>query len=79
MYDQREGANVAEYRYKGYTIRQITRSTRTVRTLIQWDIFAGEQTVKRGFGSVDIAKHYIDKVCRRNEDDRREQIRMVLE
>ena len=69
---------MAEYRYKGYTIRQATRSTRAVRALIQWDIFAGMDAVKRGFGSVDMAKHYID-VCRRNEDDRREQIGIVLE
>ena len=68
-----------EYRYKGYTIRQVTRSTRAVRALIQWDIFDGEKVVKRGFGSVDIAKHYIDIVCRRNEDDRREQVGIVLE
>ena len=69
---------MAEYRYKGYTIRQATRSTRAVRALIQWDIFAGMDAVKRGFGSVDMAKHYID-VCRRNEDDRREQFGIVLE
>lgn len=67
-----------EYKYKGLTIRQITRSTRVVRALIQWDVFDGEKVVKRGFGSVDMAKHYID-VCRRNEDDRREQIGIVLE
>lgn len=67
-----------EYKYKGLTIRQVPRRTRVVRALIQWDIFDGEKVVKRGFGSVDMAKHYID-VCRRNEDDRREQIGIVLE
>lgn len=69
---------MAEYRYKGYNIRQATRSTKVVRALIQWDIFVGMNVIKRGFGSVDMAKHYID-VCRRNEDDRREQIGIVLE
>ena len=58
-----------EYKYKGLTIQQMTRRTRVVRALTQWDIFDGEKVVKRGFGSVDMAKHYID-VCRRNEDDR---------
>lgn len=69
---------MAEYRYKGYTIRQATRSTKAVRALIQWDIFAGMNAVKRGFGSVDMARHYID-IYGRNEDDRREQIGIVLE
>ena len=67
-----------EYKYKGYTIRQVIRSTRAVRALIMWDIFGGDAPVKRGFGSVEMAKHYID-IYGRNEDDRREQIGIVLE
>ena len=51
-----------EYKYKGYIIRQFNRPNKFCRSLTQWDIFDAENLLKRGFSTLDIAKHYID-VC----------------
>lgn len=51
-----------EYKYKGYTIRQVNRSNNAIGAMTQWDIFDAANLLKRGFASLDIAKHYID-VC----------------
>ena len=51
-----------EYKYKGYAIRQVNRSNNATGVMTQWDIFDAENLLKRGFASLDIAKHYID-VC----------------
>lgn len=51
-----------EYKYKGYTIRQVNRPSNVTGVMMQWDIFDAVTLLKRGFSSLDIAKHYID-VC----------------
>lgn len=51
-----------EYKYNGYTIRQVSRPTPIDFTSTAWDIFDGENIVKRNFGSLEVARHYID-VC----------------
>ena len=50
-----------EYKYKGFTIRQMNRPTLTERNSVAWDVF-GEDFVKRNFSTIEVAKHYID-VC----------------
>ena len=51
-----------EYKYKGYAIRQVNRPNNATGVMALWDIFDAENLLKRGFASLDIAKHYID-VC----------------
>lgn len=54
----------AEYKYGGFTIREVSRPTPIDRTSTAWDIFGETGLCKSGFASLAVAKHYIDAcVC----------------
>lgn len=60
-----------EYKYKGYTIRQVERPIPICPRRMLWDIFDGETLFKRSFATIDIAKHYIDIYGRKEDDGRK--------
>lgn len=49
-----------EYKYNGYTIRQVIRPTLADRNSAAWDVFGEGGFVKRNFDTLEVARHYID-------------------
>ena len=54
--------------YHGYTISPRTNLATLSRSTV-YDIFDGDKPVKRGFGAVEVAKHYIDAVLQNVQEE----------
>lgn len=49
-----------QYKYHGYTIKQIHSPTQLNPHRMTWSIFDGEKERKRNIGSLEVSKHVID-------------------
>lgn len=58
------------YRYKGFSIIAIYRRFPGFAPRLCWDIFNGEVLVKSNFSTVEMAKHYIDRVLGGNGSEK---------
>lgn len=48
------------YRYKGFSIKAVPRRFPGFSPRVCWDILSGDNLVRSNFGTVEMAKHYID-------------------
>jgi len=57
--------------YCGYTISPRTNLATLSRSTV-YDILDGDKPIKRGFGAVEVAKHYIDVALKGADNERHE-------